>query len=437
MGNKKPEIQYSDLYGLREEKYNWLEKHNFKTTNWQILNPRSPYYFFVPRDEKGWEIYDLFWKITDIFPVNSVGVVTGRDDFVIDFVKQPLETRIRIFRDSPENNEFIKNAYKLKDKPASRWFVGKARDFLRKDEKWEDYFTKILYRPFDERWIFYHPVLVERMRENVMKNMLRQNLALMTMRQVALDLPYTHFLVTDTIAEARSFLSAKGVMLYFPLYLYYETEKQKSIFTGQEKLNLRGAQHSLRVKQEKKLNISSELLGLLKNNFSQMPEPEEIFYYIYAVLYSNIYRQKYQEFLKIDFPRVPITKDYKIFQRLAEIGEKLVDLHLLKSSVLQNPLAKFYGSGGGRVETRKYEVKSKRVYINANQYFEPVEKQVWEYMIGGYQVLDKWLKDRKGRVLSTDEIKHYCRIITTLLETIRIQKEIDKIYPEVEKSLMD
>lgn len=444
-------IKYFDLYGLREEKYTWLEKNDIESTPWQTLNPQEPYYFFVPRDEKGWEIYDSFWKITDIFLINSVGVVTGRDDFVIDFAKQPLETRIRIFRDSPENDEFIKNAYNLKDKPASRWLVGKAREVLRKDEQWEDYFTKILYRPFDERWIFYHSTLVGRMRENVMRHMLLPNLSLITHKREELNILYSHFLVADLITE-HGLLSGKTTSYQFPLYLYHNEQKQKSIFAGQEKLNLKD---SLAVKEDKEPNISGQLLSELKNVFNQEPEPEEIFYYIYAVLYSNIYRRRYQEFLKIDFPRVPFTKDYKIFKKLYKWGAQLVDLHLLKASVLGKPIARFNGKGNNRVEIREFGRVSEiaaycpesgerpkfksvgLIRINKTQFFGGVPKEVWEYMIGGYQVLDKWLKDRKGRILSADEIKHYCRIITTLSETIRIQKEIDKIYPEVEKNLMD
>jgi predicted helicase len=159
--------------------------------------------------------------------------------------------------------------------------------------------------------------------------------------------------------------------------------------------------------------------------------PEEIFYYIYAVLYSNIYRTKYAEFLKIDFPRVPFTKDYKVFSRMGGYGKRLVDLHLLKSGELDPPVAKFQGKGENRIERLRYAEKEKRVYINQSQYFEGITKEVWEYQIGGYQVCDKWLKDRKGRTL--DDIRTYCRIATAIQKTIEIQKAIDGIYTEAER----
>ena len=169
------------------------------------------------------------------------------------------------------------------------------------------------------------------------------------------------------------------------------------------------------------------------DNFIQAPEA--ILYYIYAILYSNIYREKYQEFLKSDFPRIPFTNDYKTFQRLAILGEQLVEFHLLKSKLLENPLARYEGSGNNRVEKRDYREKSNSVYINDSQYFDKIAPKVWNYYIGGYQVLDKWLKDRKGRVLSLEDQLHFRKMITALSQTIDIQKRIDKFYPNVEKFL--
>ncbi|MBI4654619.1 MAG: hypothetical protein HY752_06450 [Nitrospirae bacterium] len=188
------------------------------------------------------------------------------------------------------------------------------------------------------------------------------------------------------------------------------------------------------------------------NKLKESLSPEEIFYYIYAVLYSNIYRTKYAEFLKIDFPRIPFTNDYKLFSKMAKYGEDLVDLHLFKSKELDSPVTKFQSKGDNKIEKPKYENPPSppfakggkggfgRLYINKEQYFESISPEVWEYQIGGYQVCDKWLKDRKGKRLSLDDIRHYCKIITALQKTIEIQKTIDNIYPEgevggVEKTL--
>ncbi len=141
--------------------------------------------------------------------------------------------------------------------------------------------------------------------------------------------------------------------------------------------------------------------------------------------------------MRLDFPRVPFTKNYALFGELGRYGEKIVDLHLLQSLELNSPIAKCQGQGDNGIEKLRYDEKHERVYFNQSQYFEEIPKEIWEYQIGGYQVCHKWLKDRKGRILSVDEIKHYCRIATAIQKTIEIQKEIDAIYPEVEKDTIE
>ena len=181
---------------------------------------------------------------------------------------------------------------------------------------------------------------------------------------------------------------------------------------------------------ERKPNISPGLIEQLTRHFKKTPSPEQIFFYIYAVLYSDIYRTKYSEFLKIDFPRIPFAKDYKLFGKMAEYGQRLADLHLLKSPELDPPIAKYQGKGDNRVEKLYYD--HSQLFINKDQYFESVEPEVFEYQIGGYQVCEKWLKDRKDRKLSLDDIKHYCNIVTAIKNTIEIQNKIDNIYQKVE-----
>ena len=170
----------------------------------------------------------------------------------------------------------------------------------------------------------------------------------------------------------------------------------------------------------RKPNLSPVIIEQLTKSFKKTPSPEQIFFYIYAVLYSNTYRTKYSEFLKIDFPRIPFTKDYKLFIKMADYGKRLVDLHLLKSPEIDPPIARFQGKGDNRVEKLRYE--DARLFINKDQFFEDIELEVFEYQIGGYQVCEKWLKDRKDRKLSLDDIKHYCNIITAIKKTVEIQK---------------
>ncbi|MBL7195660.1 MAG: N-6 DNA methylase [Desulfobacterales bacterium] len=414
-GKNSKKVSHSELWGMRKEKNDWLSKNDITTTKWQKITPKSEFYLFVPRDEKLLELYEKSPKITDVFPVNSVGIVTARDKFVVDTDKKVLKRRIGMFCDE-KMDELIGEPYKLKDK--ANWKLKSAREKVRSDKNWENSLAKILYRPFDIQWIFYHDALVERSRRNVMRHMMQENLGLITVRQVAEGI-FNHAFVTCDIIESRITLSNKGIGFIFPLYLYpdhiFENMKESS---------------------ERKPNISPKIFSALSETYKTKPNPEDIFYYIYAVFYSNTYRTKYAEFLKTDFPRVPLTKDKSLFKKLAVYGKRLADLHLMQSSELDSPVAKFQGTGDKRVDKIKYDKKAERVYINKDQYVEGVEENVWQYQIGGYQVCNKWLKDRKGKVLSLDDIKHYCKIATAIKHTINIQKSIDEIYNEAEKALI-
>lgn len=183
-------------------------------------------------------------------------------------------------------------------------------------------------------------------------------------------------------------------------------------------------------------NISPIIFQNLEAAFKKVPSPEDILYYIYSIFYSNIYRETYAEFLRIDFPRVPFTANYKLFKQLSKLGKELADLHLLKSPALNKPIAKYQGAGDNdRIEKITYNQDEQSIYINKEKYFEGIKSEVWNYHIGGYQVLHKYLKDRKGRIM--DDAPRYCRIVSALSKTIAIQEEIDKIYPNVEKKLLD
>ncbi|MGC8785416.1 MAG: type ISP restriction/modification enzyme [Armatimonadota bacterium] len=193
--------------------------------------------------------------------------------------------------------------------------------------------------------------------------------------------------------------------------------------------------------QERRLNMNSTLLDALAKVYGEALTPEQVFAYIYAVLYAPTYREKYADFLRLDFPRVPFPADVNTFHALATLGNRLVDLHLLRSAELDPPIARFEGSGDNRVtgnprEGFRYEAETQRVYINPSQYFAPVRPEVWEYRIGGYQVCVKWLKERAGRQLSLDEIRTYCRIVTALAHTLVLQEEIDGWYGQVEEDIV-
>ncbi|HUU39916.1 MAG TPA: type ISP restriction/modification enzyme [Desulfatiglandales bacterium] len=414
-------VYHSDIWGLRKEKYNWLLENNIKTTNWQELSPKSEFYLFIPRDERLLESYEKYPKITEVFPLNSVGIVTSRDNFVINSDKEALKRRIRMFCNKEMPDELISQTFNLKDK--ANWKLKDVREKVKKDNNWEDSIINILYRPFDIQWIFYHGEVIERSRKEVMRHMMDENLGLITNRQIRIE-KINHSWVASSLVDYHIMETANANAYLFPLYIYPDAYKNDLFSYVKEK-------------EQRQPNINPKLFATLSEVYKKTPAPEEIFYYIYAVLYSNIYRTKYSEFLKIDFPRVPFTKDYGLFIKMAEYGQRLVQLHLLQSSELDSPIAKFQGKGENRVEKLKYDEKGKRVYFNQGQYFEGVTKEIWEYQIGGYQVCNKWLKDRTKKLLSLDDIKHYCKIVTSLQRTIEIQKVIDDTYPEVEKETVE
>lgn len=178
-------------------------------------------------------------------------------------------------------------------------------------------------------------------------------------------------------------------------------------------------------------NLAPAILEMLAKRYGVAPSPEDIFHYIYAVLHAGIYRSRYADFLKMDFPRIPFAGNRDVFGKLGALGKELVDLHLLRSEELDTPAARFQGEAGP-VEKIRYIESENRIYLGNNQYVEGAPSEVWTYRIGGYQVCEKWLKDRKGRTLTPDEIKQYCRLVTALQKTIAIQRKIDQIYDHID-----
>ena len=412
---KKSEIFHSDLYGLRNAKYEWLSENKFSKSEYTKIQPQSPYYFLVKRNIEKIKQYLDWKKINEIFLVNSVGIVTARDKLVIDQNEKNLRNRISHFRNPTQTDEIIAQTYNLKNK--SNWNIHKARKQVGNSNDYKDYFRDILYRPFDRQYIFYHQSMIERMRYDVMRHMLKENIGLITVRQVAEDV-FNHCFITENITECRITLSNKGIGYLYPLYLYPDDD----LFNNHQ--------------SEKEPNIPQSLFDKLSISYGHIPTPEEILYYIYGVFYSNIYRKTYAEFLKIDFPRVPFTADYELFKSMGNMGKELADLHLLKSPALDKPVAKYQGlSDNDRVEKITYRDDEQRAYINQEKYFEGIMPEVWNYHIGGYQVLQKYLKDRKGRIM--DEASRYCRIVTALTKTIEIQTMIDKVYPKIELDLIN
>jgi predicted helicase len=405
------DIKHAHLYGMREAKYDWLSTHDVLSTDWTKLEPQKPFSLFTPQDNRLLPEYEKGWKISDAMPVNSTGVKTHRDHFVLDFDKSALQKRIQDFRDLRISDNQISEKYEIVD--TRDWKLNERRKSLAGNQDWKNNFTKCLYRPFDIRDYYHHKDVVELPRNEVMIHIIdRKNLTLLTSSRLEILRSYDQVLCSDMAIQNHT-LCLKEVNYIFPLYIYPDTDSPKEL---QEQL---------------RPNFSDEFLTEITNKLGYTPTPEAIFYYIYAIFHSSTYRTRYAEFLKIDFPRVPLTSDDQLFRKLGEYGEELVALHLMKSPKLDQHLTQIIDKGGEFIVDAGHPKYSDReVIINKKgDRFTGVPKSVWEFYVGGYQVCHKWLKDRKGRQLSPEDINHYQKIIVALSETIQIMKAIDAAIP--------
>lgn len=407
------QIYHAHLYGTRDRKYDWLENHDVFSTHWQELKPQKPFYLLIPQNTDLLSEYEQGWKITDVMPVNSTGVKTHRDDFVIDFDAKKLRNRIAEFRDLAIPDDVIAQRYSLSD--TRDWKINTRRRSLAVNEEWENYLTQCLYRPFDTRAYYHHQDVVELPRNEVMQHLLEtENIGLIATRLVT-NLEFCHIFCSEIPIEMKTCSHDRGTN-FFPLHLQYDKNYS-------QKLTI----------EERRSNFSSAFLEDITTKLGYTPTPEAIFYYIYAVFHSPSYRTRYAEFLKIDFPRVPVTSNDALFCQLSVYGEELVNLHLLKSSKLDALATQFVAAEGDcKVDPGhpKYDESEQSVQINKKgDKFPGVPKAVWEFYVGGYQVCQKWLKDRKGRTLSQEDIIHYQRIVVALQETIRLMQQIDEAIP--------
>jgi len=416
-------VYHADLWGARSDKYNCLAETDVSTTQWTKLQPSSPFYLFVPQDTELLAEYEQGWKVTEIFPVNSVGIVTARDKLAIRWSEEEVWQTVADFAELPP--EEARQKYNLR-KDVRDWKVEWAQRDLKESGLSKSNIVPILYRPFDVRYTYYtgksrgfHCMP----RGEVMRQMLAgENLALITVRKAPPGSDCNYFSVTrHPISNGAIRSDNQSIDVLLPLYLY-------------------PAPGELGFYTERRPNFSPAFLKALaeKLNLPQtephgLPEnvtPEDIFHYAYAVFHSSTYRQRYAEFLKVDFPRLPLPTDFAMFRALVALGEKLVALHLLDTKaapVLSMPISPFPVAGSNKVEKVRYVEPARRVYINKTQYFDNVPLPGWEFRIGGYQVCEKWLKDRKGRIL--DDIQHYQRIVVALSETIKLMDKIDERIP--------
>lgn len=415
--NELGQVFHSDLFGKREFKYDCLLENTLKSIEWNKLKVEAPNYFLVLKDFGGSKEYEEGLKIDELFGTYNTGIETGRDDFFVDFDINTLKDKVENVFQNRNDNKLL-NEFKITNTTSFKF-----KDNLIKSSFDTKKLKRILYRPFDFRFTYYDVNLQRRASFNTLKHLMNENFALSTCRQQS-TFDFQHVLVTNCIIERCTVsLQTKETGYIFPLYLYPETTAQKTIEpTATRSPNL-NAEIVKKIAEKLGITFTNEK-ETTENTFS----PIDILDYIYAVLHSPTYREKYKEFLKIEFPRVPYPKDTDTFWQLVKLGGEIRQIHLLESPTVENYITQYPVDGDNVVIKSTYETG--KVYINDTQYFDSVPPQAWDFYIGGYQPAQKWLKDRKGRKLEFDDILHYQKIIVALSETDRLMKEIDKIEIE-------
>ncbi|GBO56193.1 adenine specific DNA methyltransferase [Pseudanabaena sp. lw0831] len=426
-------IYHADLWGVREVKenkelvggkYYWLDENEISSTVWEKLEPAPEFYLFSPQNIDLQSEYFNSYPITQIFTVNSVGISTSRDRITIHFEEKNLINILNQFKD------FSIQELKLKldlDKDTRDWTVELAQKDIKNSGAYSDHIAKVLYRPFDIRHTYYtgrsrgfHSMPRGEVMDHLFQN---NNIALCTNRQVNND--FRHIFATENITDGNSVsLETRERTYIFPLYLY--PTNTPTLFETEPTNSPHGRRPNLAPEfiNELSQKLSLEFFPDGKGDQVKTFAPEDIFNYIYATFHSPTYRQRYAEFLKIDFPRVPITTNKQLFWELATKGDRLVQLHLMKETGTE--ISSYPIDGSNLVEQVKYNETQQQIWINDQQYFANIPNHIWNFYIGGYQVCQKWLKDRKGRELSFDDLVHYQNIISILGETIEIMSDIDQ-----------
>ena len=414
--NAQAKVFHFDLYGAREDKYHFLNESSLNSVAWQEIKPQAPQYFFVPKDFASQEEYEKGFAIKELFCICNAGSKTERDSLNIHFTD---EERLLVLKDFKELSitELIEK-YHTKD--SRDWQIQLAQKDLQTNPIIA---TKISYRPLDTRYINYTGKTKGIMgypRFDVMCHMIHPNVSLCLVRNNR-RYEETYF-ISNGIAD-KSYISSNDDITVFPLYAYKENmgEEERIVNFNKDLYEriAKGLNYLPCYDDNVLVDPTSEYNGVLY--------PQDLFDYIYAVLHCPSYRERYKEFLKIDFPRIPYPTNWEKFRDLAEKGEELRQLHLMedlpKSTGVSFPQA-------GTLQVDCYRWEQNRVYINSEQYFEGVPESAWNFYIGGYQPAQKWLKDRKGMTLNFEDVKHYQCIIYVLQQTERIMQEIDELMTE-------
>lgn len=404
-------VRHADFWGTRKTKYDALNAASLSDAIFTDVTPKKAPWLFRKSDWKLRETYYEHPGIQDWFSPNgrpAPGIVTTHDQFAISWSEAEMISKVESFLSSESESDARSN-WRLCSQ--DQWNYGRAKSEL-SDRKWLSQVQRIAYRPFDVRFTVYNQNVAVHRRERASRHLLNpQNIAILTTKANR-DPSFAHALVTDTVPEVIG-LSPKTASnaMVFPLYLY----------PAEDELD-----------QTRRVNFDDKLYAKLRKlaTHPEHGEPDEVavFDYIYGVLHAPNYRETFAEFLKIDFPRIPWPQSPDVFWAVREKGEALRRLHLMEDESVGETPFPFLGEGEPVVDKPDFQATRDglgEVWINGDMRFSDVPEIAWGFYIGGYQPARKWLKDRKGRPLSFDDIRHYQKIIKILSETDRIMKEIE------------
>jgi Type ISP C-terminal specificity domain len=396
---KRPGIERGvwrgDFWGKRLEKYTLASTATLASTTFSPLQPSAPFHIFAVQDVTVRREYEAGWSIPDLFEINVLGFQTHRDEFAISFTEHEMRSKLSELTDPNVSDADLVTRYSL----SRSWLLENRAQV---QEMPLVPLESVMYRPFDNRWTAYSHPFNDRPRRELIDHVVgRKNIVIGVGRagMAVPERPWELALVSELAVHANVF--RRGGIALAPLYL----------FKGQEAREA----------------FSGRFRDFLDARYEHHFTPEEILGYIYAVLYAPSYRVRYAEFLRNDFPRIPFPKSSANFETLSELGWALTQAHLMRGLVRRG-LAAYHGKGDHTMETARYSSVEQTIAINKTQFFQPVPQAVWDFHIGGYQVLDKYLKSRKGRALSLDEINHVAAIADSLAFTTEQMAKIDKAY---------
>ncbi|HEY5589731.1 MAG TPA: type ISP restriction/modification enzyme [Paludibacter sp.] len=431
-GNKKKnelgKLSHFELFGRREYKYDFLYENFIKSVPWNNLQFSKPNFFFVKKDFSLFEVYESQFSLNDLFIQKSSGVETRKDSIVISTYESHLKEVIDDFKTLDVNQ--IAKKYKI-DNKSRDWKLETAKeDILTNKPK----IRTIQYRPFDNRKIIYtghtkgingYPMF------NNFKHFIDVNNIGLTYERQCVIGDFTNIIISKTIVDGHILGTAFSKGYTAPLYLYPDINVNQTTLHSTERTPNLNQIIINQIAENLGLTFTTEKEISTTLTFNDTFAPIDILDYIYAILHCPTYREKYKEFLKIDFPRIPYPKDKETFWQLVKLGGEIRQIHLLESPVVNHYITQYPIDGDNKVGKINYH--EHKVYINETQYFANVPEAAWNFYIGGYQPAQKWLKDRKDRKLDFDDIQHYQKIIVALTETARLMSEINQIEIEQKK----